>query len=327
MANKENSILYLSHGKPNTGGYFHEIHLAKSLAIELNSQLVVERYEQYFEGSWGHLQLLIKGFKAARAAVIISVARLSIPVLLRNIFNNSKIILVWHYHDERTNISWTLKSWYAFSIFCLKLFPASKCKVVVVAPFWEKYFSAQIGPEKVSLFPNFFEPQGYQKFEHTPKKKMVHLGQVSFKNHPDLAWIAKQLKLAGFSCYFSTNDNAKMYDKQFEDIEIRYFKDHESYLSEMAAALYTLALPYFNEGWNRVAHESLLVGTSVIGYAKGGLADLLTLANAGIAQNKEEVVNLVLSRERFGNKTLLKAYAIENTSGNLVALKNWIKKL
>lgn len=327
MANKAANILYLSHGKTNTGGYFHELHLANSLASELNIPLTIKRYEQYFEGSYAHAQLLWKAYKCAKADIIISVARLSIPVLLRNIFNSSKIILVWHYHDEHANIAWPLKCWYAFSLFCIKLFPASKCRVVAVAPFWEKYFSDKIGPEKVCLIPNFFEDSYYHKFEQTPKKYMVHLGQVSFKNHPDLAWIAKQLKLAGIACYFSTNDPAKIYDKQFEDIEIRYFKDHESYLHEMASALYTLALPYFNEGWNRVAHESLLVGTSVIGYAKGGLADLLNIANAGIAQNKEDVLKLVLKKERYGNKALLKTFEIENTSAYLGPLKNWIKKI
>jgi hypothetical protein len=61
----------------------------------------------------------------------------------------------------------------------------------------------------------------------------------------------------------------------------------------MAAAQWTLALSNYQEGWNRTAHESILVGTPVIGYANGGLSDLLQLSHSKIVKSPNEAFRLI----------------------------------
>ena len=324
MAKLLKKMLYLSHGKPITGGYFHEIYLAESIAKELKLDLHKIRFEKHFEGFFGHLELLWKGFWAARAEVIISVARLSIPVLLRNAFLPTKIILVWHYHDKNANISRMLKVWYRLSLYLMRCYPSSRLKVIVVAPFWQSYFGKLIDSQKVHLFPNLFDQSYYKAFRTSNKKKQVHLGQVSFKNHPDIIWIANQLMQLGYACYLSTNDTEKLSGHETMGLTVQYFESHESYLKEMAASMYTLALPYFKEGWNRVAHESILVGTPVIGYPMGGLADLLELSKSGIAHNKEEVVQIISNEGITALPIELNLYNKSENERYLEELKKWI---
>jgi glycosyltransferase involved in cell wall biosynthesis len=46
----------------------------------------------------------------------------------------------------------------------------------------------------------------------------------------------------------------------------------------LAAMDVTVTIPSFEEGWSRVAHESLLAGTPVVGTDTGGLGELLRLS-------------------------------------------------
>ncbi|MDI1232945.1 MAG: hypothetical protein PSX81_01545, partial [bacterium] len=78
-----------------------------------------------------------------------------------------------------------------------------------------------------------------------------------------------------------------------------------------------------NEGWNRTAHESLLVNTPVIGFKRGGLGDLLKQSNSVIVNSVEEAYNCiegdvwVLPDEKF-----LEKYSIKNTTEYLKVICN-----
>jgi len=294
---KVTSIYYLSHGEQATGGYFHEKFLAEELAHNYPQATYKElRQWQYFENKMAHLKLFYWAFKQGTADVNICVARLAFPVLLRNLFNKKKVLVVWHYFDENDGKSKFLKNWYHLLIQFSLFFSKEKLSFVAVAPFWKKYFTEQFHLKQVFLFPNFFDPTTYSSYKNTDKKKQVHLGQVSFKNSTEIVLIAEQLKLNGYQCYLSTNDPKKLHTHAV--YEVKYFENFANYLKEMAASEYTLAMPAIREGWNRVAHESMLVGTQVIGFAKGGLADLLQGSNAHIIrinQNNEEPIKYEIS--------------------------------
>ena len=142
------------------------------------------------------------------------------------------------------------------------------------------------------------------------KKKQIHLGQWSFKNHPDVFEIAKQLSAKGYYCYFSTN--FKDFASKNSDYEVVYFEQFEDYLTQMAASEFTLALTAINEGWNRVAHESILVGTPVIAYAKAGLLDLVNESKSISANNINEVLQAIENKNVQANPSLLAHYDIKN---------------
>jgi len=143
------------------------------------------------------------------------------------------------------------------------------------------------------------------------KKKQIHLGQWSFKNHPDVFEVAKQLTAKGYYCYFSTN--FKDFAAKNSNYEVVYFEQFEDYLTQMAASEFTLALTAINEGWNRVAHESILVGTPVIAYAKAGLLDLVNESNSYAAISIADVLKTIENKNVQVNSSLLANYNIKNS--------------
>lgn len=142
-------------------------------------------------------------------------------------------------------------------------------------------------------------------------KKQIHLGQWSFKNHPDVFEVAKQLTEKGYYCYFSTN--FKDFAKKTNHYEVVYFEQFEDYLIQMAISEFTLALTAINEGWNRVAHESILVGTPVIAYAKAGLLDLVNESKSYAAVSVVDVLQAIENKNIQAEPSLLSQYDIRNS--------------
>jgi RNA-binding protein YlmH len=71
----------------------------------------------------------------------------------------------------------------------------------------------------------------------------------------------------------------------------------DQYLLEMASSEYTLAYIAINEGWNRVAHESILVGTQVIGVNKGGLGNLIAESGSLTAATVDDFMAIILAQQ------------------------------
>lgn len=293
-------LTYISHGPQVTGGYLHEKHLADNLAMALHAPLQEKRQWQYFETPKAHISLLLWAFKNTQSSITLCVSRLAFSCILKNIFSKGKTLVVWHYYDDKDKKSKFLKAYYNLLIRASLLISPNKLAFVAVAPYWKNYFETEFKLKKVFYFPNLFEPITYSKYKGTEKKKQIHLGQVSFKNSAELFFLAEQLFAKGYDCYFSTNDAKKVYQSKF--YKVIYFENHSDYLQQMAASQYTLALPAIAEGWNRIAHESLLVGTQVIGFNKGGLGDLLRGANALLVGTKPiNQAVLAFSEKEFGN--------------------------
>jgi glycosyltransferase involved in cell wall biosynthesis len=325
-SHKPKSVLYLSHGKTITGGYLHEKFLTQSIAEALKMEYIENRFWGYFENPLDYFKLNIKAFTQSNYHVVISVARLSLPILLRNLFNQNKIMLVWHYHDKKDGLGWLLHAWYAISLQLIKVLPVTKVQLICVAPFWQTYFTKKLGNNKVLHFPNLFDYEKYFRYKTAIKSNEIHLGQVSFKNSPDILWLSSKLKAKGYTCFYSTN-NSNLKNKTIDpNAEIRYFATQEDYLNAVAKSKFTLALPYFNEGWNRMAHESLLVGTPVVAYAKGGLSDLLNLAKINAAKNKEEVITIIVKESSCISLDGLSEYQISSKNKWINPLVEWIKK-
>ncbi len=321
VAIKTITIHYLSHGKHLTGGYLHELFLLKSLENDLTKKGIVCKTKelrrwQFFEGFFGHIKLLIWAFRNGNANINITVSRLAFPVIFRNLLNKNKTLIVWHYFDPADGRKLGLRFYYSALLKFLKITKGNGIGVITVANYWKNYFSEPLGIPSVFLFPNFFPSGFYQNFKTTLKENTIHLGQVSFKNDAKIFDLARKLNELGYQCYFSTNDPELAKTERFYQIE--YFEKFEDYLRKMAQCNYTLGLSNINEGWNRVVHESLLVGTQVIGYHKGGLGELLQGANALIAKDCDEVFDLIKNKKSsLINDRFLENYE-ENQAGYFI---------
>ncbi len=324
---KKLSISHISHGIAPTGGFRHEQFLLQQLSshfkknnIETEEKTI--RANRFFSGL-SQLKLLLLGFKKSTANINIVVARTALSAVLRNLFNQNKIIIVVHYFDKRDGKNLALKCYYACLFFILRNFTFKNISVVAVAPFWVTYFENKVNKNvPVFLFPNFFEVEKYTSYHTQQKPKQIHLGQYSFKNSKSIFELAKQLSLHGYRCYFSTMIKQEV--GQFDGYDV-VFEDYESYLINMSQSLYTLAFIGINEGWNRVAHESILVGTTLIGNDAGGLGDLIKESGSLLANDAEQFKQYILNQHQSViNKKFVERYDVNNATKFLQPIIDFI---
>lgn len=313
-------IKYISYGKYETGGYKHELFFAEQLQQFLNQKgehvsLEIDRKNRFYTNPFAYLKLFLLGL-TAKAKYNIVVARVALFAVLRNAFTQNKVYIVLHNFDEYDGKSFWLNLYYETLFFVLKNTKNDNISIVTVAPFWVKYFKEKIKNNiNIFHFPNFFDGEFYSDFIAVNKKKQIHLGQWSFKNHADVFEIAKQLTEQGYYCYFSTN--FKDFATKTSNYEVVYFDQFKNYLTQMALSEFTLAITGINEGWNRVAHESILVGTPVIAYAKAGLLNLVNESKSIAASNMEEVLQGIENKNVQANFNLLAHYDIKNAADYL----------
>jgi hypothetical protein len=313
-------IKYISYGKYETGGYKHELFFVEKLHQFLNNKgenvsLKIIRKNRFYTNLFAYLKLFLLGL-TSNANYNIVVARVALFAVLRNFFTRNKVYIVLHNFDKNDGKSYWLNLYYEALFFVLKNTKNKNISIVTVAPFWVQYFKEKTNNNiSVFHFPNFFDNDFYSDFITVNKKKQIHLGQWIFKNHPDVFEIAKQLTSKGYYCYFSTN--YKDFATKFSTYEVVYFNQFENYLSQMALSELTLAITGINEGWNRVAHESILVGTPVIAYAKAGLLNMVNESKSIAAKNLEEVLQAVENKNVQVSPHLLAHYDIKNAADYL----------
>lgn len=294
------SIGHLSHGVSPTGGYLHEQHLLNALTQSLqNKNLDVVKHSlranKVFKGI-AHFQLLWWSFLHANFDINIVVARCALSAVIRNLFTARRTIIVLHYFDERDRKGFALKVYYKLLFFCLRNMRHKHVSICAVAPYWVDYFEKMVHHNiPVFLYPNLFDTNLYVSYKTTVKKKQIHLGQFSAKNDEAIFRVAKRLTKLGYTCYFTTLLQKE--ETVCADYEVRYVS-FETYLKDMAESEYTLAYTRINEGWNRIAHESILVGTDVIGVNRGGLGDLLAQSGSLVAATEDDFVQLVEEKQK-----------------------------
>nr|MBP6301735.1 hypothetical protein [Bacteroidia bacterium] len=152
----------------------------------------------------------------------------------------------------------------------------------------------------------------------------VHLGQYSSKNDPALFDLAEKLHEDGYFCYFTTMQEREAC--KLEHYSVLY-EPREDYLTRMASSLYTVAFIRINEGWNRVAHESILVGTPVVGNDAGGLGDLLRESGSRLIADKNDFLDAVLKHDaRIMDTDFEQKYDTGNVPLYLAPIVDFISK-
>jgi hypothetical protein len=291
---KELKTRYLSHGIHKTGGAIYEEIFCDILVAGLKKQSQNVNYtpvslNRIYKGLQ-NFSLLYGSFKLAKADINMVVSRMALGAICRR----KKTLIFIHNYDPGSYISSWLKMYYRLLFACLRKSSPDKVGIIVVAPYWYEYFKQKFPRLKVFLFPNLFETAIYITYRGLQIKKQIHLGQFSPKNDPVIFKLAKKLYEAGFHCYFSSLDPDEARQEKYYSVK---YTDFETYLEDMAESEYTLALTYIKEGWNRMAHESLLVGTPVLGYNLGGLGDLLQESASIMIENVDQAFNVIMTRQ------------------------------
>lgn len=267
------------------------------MAQSLNIKLVECRAGKNYNGLIGFIHLWKYAFSSAKGAINLTVQRLFFPVLFSAIFRNRKVAVFLHHYDKQEHNSLFYHLNFRLMLYLLQL-NLHRLKVVVVADYWRNWLLMQgVNKDSIYTIPNLFNYEVYQSIKtSSPKKQQIYLGQYSVKQHPMVFELAETLAQHGFTCFFTTPYKGAA--QIFPAYSVKHLS-FEEYLKEIAASLYTVCLSSFNEGWNRTAHESLLLGTPLIGNKVGGLGQLLDEAQQPIVSTKEEVIALILQKQNI----------------------------
>jgi len=290
-------IRLLRHGTVLTGGARFEEFLIDNLAkalIERSVSVKTDRkiFNRLYRG-FAHITLLWEGFYHSRADVNIVTLRLGLPSILRNLFSQNKTVIVLHNFDYNDGKKFYLKVYSKILFRVLRSNPARVC-VICVSPYFRNFFQEEFKNLPVYKVPNLFRTENYRIANLKKDPKKILLGQYVSKNDPSVYDLAKMLSQKGYYCFFLTLDPELVSKHEYFDIKCVSF---EEYLVEMASSYCSVALTGVNEGWPRMVHESILVGTPVIGYAKGGLGDLLRESDSYIVNSAEEAFELITKGE------------------------------
>lgn len=284
-------IQYISHGECETGGYAHERFFAASLSEAVNGSadgFMEIRFRRNFRGPFRWFLLALKTFMAAdRNAAVITVARLAWPVRLKQFLGIGKMLLVLHNYDPgdgKPPLYYRLLD--AFLKYAAKN-PLNIC-VVAVAPYWQRFFNSRFGVASV-LFPNFFDAKSLEIIRFSARKnpKLVHFGMYSDKiDIKKYLVLFHLLKKYGFVCYFSSPRPVFS-----PDLPVSVFETRGEYLKQVAGSCATVILNKITEGWPRVAHESVLLGTPVIASPGGGLEELVRMSGGVVSDQPDEIAH------------------------------------
>jgi glycosyltransferase involved in cell wall biosynthesis len=289
------TIRYISYGNLHTGGKAYEGVLADILKNSLEGRGTYADIDRICPNNdISNFRLFLLGWKAS-APINLVVGRVALTAIVRNLFSKRLVLTVLHNHDASDYSSVSLKIYKILLFALLRLCRQKRFGIVTVAPYWFNYFSNRFPNMPVFLFPNLVEVEKIKSHATGKKNKCIHLGQLSPKNDPAIFVLAKELSREGYNCYFTSLNPAEA--GNFDGYSVRY-SSWEDYIRDMSEAEYTLALTNILEGWNRIAHESIISGTTVIGYDKGGLGNLLKEAGQIVVKNTGEAKMAILEGKK-----------------------------
>ena len=159
--------------------------------------------------------------------------------------------------------------------------------VVVVSEFWKCYLEKK-GIKNIEIIYNSYDLNTFNftqeqilqfqsKFNFDTNKPLVYLGKIGVGKG-----VEKALKYIDSSKYNLVVTGKK---NQEPNIIVAFFFTEEEFPVFLSKCDVVLAMSTMQEGWNRIAHESLLVKTPVIGSGSGGMGELLTKSGQVIVED------------------------------------------
>jgi glycosyltransferase involved in cell wall biosynthesis len=157
--------------------------------------------------------------------------------------------------------------------------------VITVSEFWKNYLE-KYGCQNVKVIYNSFdisefniqndEVQAFrEKYGFTSKSPLIYIGNAS--RQKGVYRVHNALKDSGVEMIMTGQSN------RATDLPVKFLSlQRREYLLLLKACDAVIANSILTEGWNRIAHEALLLGTPVIGSGSGGMRELLSGAGQPI---------------------------------------------
>ncbi len=177
--------------------------------------------------------------------------------------------------------------------------------VVVVSEFWKSYLEER-KVKNVKVIYNAYELSDFQfnendieslrdKLNLDPNKPTIYLGKIGHGKGIDK--ILEYLDHSKFNLV--TSGKGKVQNENVKS----FFLKREEFPMLLKISDVVLAMSTMPEGWNRIAHEALLVKTPVIGSGTGGMKELLEKSGQKVVTNFSDLENEI--QHSISNKNYL----------------------
>lgn len=229
-----------------------------------------------------------------------------------------RVIIMFHFDLEETPKK--KKNRFFFNRF---LKNAGDAQIVVIAQYWKNYLLS-LGVKNLEVIYCAYDIGKYKPYI----SKQHFLRKFALADKP-IIYLGKNSKSKTFNAYQIVKPLENDYlivttgpRKEF-DGPVHLDLDFNAYTSLLHFCTLTLLLPRFSEGWSRIAHESLICGSPVIGNGKGGMRELLEKTNQIIidenqpAEIRRLIKKIIASPKRVHQKDSLYARQFDlNYFGN-----------
>lgn len=196
--------------------------------------------------------------------------------------------------------------------------------IVVIAEYWKQYFESR-GYHNVHLIYCGYEleqydcsPEDVERFRTRyglEGKKIIYIGNPQVKKGAAIAYEA--LKDSGYTLVTSG-----VRDQVLDCLHLDLgFKD---YLCLLKASEVVVLMSQFAEGWNRIAHEAMLMGTPVIGTGYGGMGEVLEGGGQEVCRVPSELPLLVAKVQSDRNAYVTRGHAYAKKFGMDRFKAEWI---
>lgn len=223
-------------------------------------------------------------------------------VFLYSLFSSKEILLI--HHVDWSQSRWTSAFLQRISFKVMLLNKNKWKKIIVVSEYW-KVFLEKKGFRNIQIIYNTINPNIkslplLSKWEFFEKYNLYNENLIYLGNaQKGKGWkdVYEQIKSRDFIFIISGQHDGEIYDLPSK---VRYLDlPYEDYLAMLKYVKISILFSRFEEGWNRTAHESILMGTPVIGSRSGGMTELLEKSGQLICENIRDVernIEIVLQR-------------------------------
>jgi glycosyltransferase involved in cell wall biosynthesis len=168
-------------------------------------------------------------------------------------------------------------------------------QIIVVSRYWKNFLEKK-GFTNVKLIYNSFNTNNYncskesvnnfkKKYNLITKNKIIYVGSIKEKKGYDLVY--NTLKNEDYIFVGSGSDHCEI--KGIKCFNLSF----KEYLLLISSSDIVVLMSHFREGWNRIAHEAILLNKKVIGSGEGGMKELLELENRIICNDIKKLKHLV----------------------------------
>ena len=178
--------------------------------------------------------------------------------------------------------------------------------VVVVSQYWKSYLESK-GIRNIKVIYNSYNLEEYKitdkevellkkKLKISSDKPIIYLGKIG--EGKGIKGIMQHLDYSKYNLI--ATGKQRLSSSNFKSC----FLSKEEYPVLLKMADVVLAMSTMPEGWNRIAHEAMLVKTPVIGSGSGGMYELLEKGSQSIStfSNLEsEIQRILRNKDKLGN--------------------------